>query len=310
MLGFERQVMQDLSMAVQYTHRSYPGGWGSLPDIPVAQLGNLWIPAGNATFHSVVGDFTVPYYHLNPDLVEANGTNRVLRNFEGYDQKYDGVDINVRKRMSNNFMLNGSLVLQRQKAEYSSIDGYVGGVGDGGITPGNPFNWDPSLIPFQDGLPYAYAQTSSGKGGVYPYATWQFKLSGVYQFPADINVGAFMRYQEGYPYVIWGRVSESAYGGATFTNGVTSTQRLLVEDFGSRRYDNMFTLDMQVEKAFAFGQYGKLTLSANFFNLLNSNTVIRRTRDLGSPTSPSSTFNLIDENLSPRAVRVGVRYSF
>jgi hypothetical protein len=85
----------------------------------------------------------------------------------------------------------------------------------------------------------------------------------------------------------------------------TSTHRIMVEPFGSRRFENVFTLDLQVEKGIDFGNYGRLALSANFFNVTNSNTVIRRTRSVGT-----TTLNRIDELISPFAVRIGARYSF
>ena len=65
------------------------------------------------------------------------------------------------------------------------------------------------------------------------------------------------------------------------------------------------TLDLQIEKAFDMGQYGRLALSANIFNLTNSNTIIRRNREVSS-----TSLNSIQENISPRALRLGVRYSF
>ena len=79
----------------------------------------------------------------------------------------------------------------------------------------------------------------------------------------------------------------------------------MVEPFGSRRFDNIFTLDLQFEKGFDFGQYGRLALSANLFNVTNTNTIIRRTRSV-----TSATLNRIDELISPRALRIGARYSF
>ncbi|MCI0444493.1 hypothetical protein L0152_14955, partial [bacterium] len=85
----------------------------------------------------------------------------------------------------------------------------------------------------------------------------------------------------------------------------TSTHRILVEPFGSRRFDNIFTLDLQFEKGIEFGSYGRLALSANLFNVTNTNSVIRRNRSV-----ISTTFNAIDELISPRALRFGARYSF
>jgi hypothetical protein len=85
----------------------------------------------------------------------------------------------------------------------------------------------------------------------------------------------------------------------------TTTHLFMVEPFGSRRFDNIFTLDLQFEKGFDLENYGRISLSANLFNVTNTNTVIRRTR---SVTSVS--LNRIDELISPRALRLGLRYSF
>jgi hypothetical protein len=85
----------------------------------------------------------------------------------------------------------------------------------------------------------------------------------------------------------------------------TSTHRFLVEPFGSRRFDNIFTLDLQFEKGFDFAQYGRLAVTANIFNVTNTDTVIRRVRSV-----TATNFNSVDELISPRALRLGVRYSF
>jgi len=202
--------------------------------------------------------------------------------------------------MSNNFMVNAGLTLQRQKGTYDSLAGLAFQIADGGLS-GTTFPFDPTNLPFMDDQPYAFAPGGSGKSGVYPYSEWQFKLSGVYQFPWDISFGAFGRYQQGYPQVLFASFRD----GSLFDALETSTHRIMVEPFGSRRYENIFTLDLQVEKGIDFGQYGRLSLSANFFNVTNTNTVIRRNRGVGT-----TTFNAIDEIVSPRAIRVGARYSF
>jgi hypothetical protein len=122
----------------------------------------------------------------------------------------------------------------------------------------------------------------------------------VYQFPAEIGVGAFARYQQGYPYVLIGQIDDdsfSAFDGAIRT--------VLLEPVGDRRYDNIFTLDLNVQKVFNFGTAGRLTLAADLFNVTNNNAVVQRQRLI-----ESTVFNQIQENLSPRALRFGIRYSF
>lgn len=197
-------------------------------------------------------------------------------------------------------MVNAGLTLQKQKANYDGGDSLAFYIGDGGLL-GQVFPFDPTNLPFLDDQPYAFAPLGSGKSGVYPYSEWQLKLSGVYQFPWDISAGAFARYQQGYPFVLIATIPDTSLQPSLGT----SNHLILVEPFGSRRFDNLFTLDLQFEKGFDFGNYGRLALSANIFNVTNTNTIIRRTRSVQSVN-----LNRIDELISPRALRVGVRYSF
>lgn len=293
LIGFERQISQDLSFGVNYTHREYRD---TTVIVPFGISASDYVPAGNVTFNNELGAFTVPTFKL-PFVHDGR---LILRNVEDYKTNYNGVDLNLRKRMSNDFMMNASLTLQRQKAKYDGGDSAAFYINDGGIT-GQAFPFDPGQLPFLDSQPYAFAPLGSGKAGVYPYSEWQFKVSGVYQFPWDVSVGAFARYQQGYPYVIFGRFDDDTLNGALGT----TRHLILVEPFASRRFDNIFTLDLQFEKAFELGQYGRLAFMANAFNLTNTNSIIRRNRLLNS-----GSFNRIEENLSPRALRLGLRYSF
>ncbi|HSE42519.1 MAG TPA: TonB-dependent receptor [Acidobacteriota bacterium] len=291
--GFERQLSADLSASVTYTRRTY---FDPLQITPTDVGPEFYTQTGTQTFNSVLGTFTVPLFaYTGP-----NAGQLILRNIEDYNTTYNGVDINVRKRMSNNFMLSGSLVLQRQSASYDGNDAANYIFNDGGIT-GQAFPGNPANVAQLDGEPYAFAPLGSGKSGVYPYSEWQVKFSGVYQFPWDISVGAFGRYQQGYPFVLWARTADAGLAGALGT----TRSLVLVEPVGERRFENLFTLDLQFEKGFEFGNYGRLALSANLFNVFNTNTVIRRNRQV-----ETTTLNRIDELISPRALRLGIRYSF
>jgi hypothetical protein len=208
--------------------------------------------------------------------------------------------LNLRKRMSDNFMLNGSFVLQSQKGHYDGADSVMYTIADGGIT-GIQFPGDPTNAKYLDGESYAYAPGGSGKSGVFPFAEWQFKLSGVYQFPYQVTVGAAMRYQQGYPSPLFGDFSDSSYS-ATYG---TTHHLILLQPFGSRRYDNLYTLDLRFEKAFDISSYGRLAVQADVFNVTNANTTIQQQR-----LANSRTVGAITEYLSPRALRLGVRYSF
>ncbi len=115
-----------------------------------------------------------------------------------------------------------------------------------------------------------------------------------------------MRYQQGAPRPLFTSVSDSALaGGGLNAFYGTGTHLILVAPMDTFRYENIFTLDLNLRKTFEIGAYGRLTGSVDVFNVTNSNMVVLRQNNVRS-----STFNVINENLSPRAVRFGLRYSF
>ncbi len=296
-IGFEREVVQNLSVAVNYTYRKYNDFYQVNP---FGVTADQFVPGGVFSKNTIYGDFTVPYQVYGAGL--TNGTQQILENVSGYDNVYNGVDIIVRKRMSDNFMLNTSLNIQNQTANYDASQGgsaFFVTTGDGisGVVMA-----DPSLVPnFYGGHPYAYVSGGSGKTGVFPFAEWTYRLSGVYQLPWEMSVGGFFRYQQGYPQPLFGNVRDSSLSGYYGTG----SRNILLQPIGELRYDNLVTLDLNVQKIISIGNAGRFTLAADFFNVTNANTVVQRNRQ-----TSSSTFNALQENISPFAVRLGVRYSF
>jgi hypothetical protein len=280
--------LKDLSVSATYTHRRY-GNFTTVNPFGVST--SDYVPGGTAlTATTPLVAFSVPYFVLG---FTQDGT-AIYTNIKDYNQTYNGVDIVVRKRMSHNFQLNGSLTVQKQTGHYHGGDSLARQIN---AFPGSVYAFDPTNLPFIQGQSYAY----SGRAGIYPYSEWNLKVSGIYQFPRDIHVAAYLRYQQGYPYVLLGKINDSTL--QAFYN--TPVRRIMVEPFGSRRFDNKFLVDLKFEKGFEIGHYGRLTSIVDLFNVTNSNTVIRRKSFIGT-----AAFNQISEVLSPRAVRLGIRYSF
>jgi len=299
-VGFEREVFKDLSAAVTFTHRKYDQ---FINDSPFGVTAASYVPGGVFNFPDTpLGAFLIPFDVL---ATPQDGTH-ILENVQGYTNTYNGVDIALRKRMSNNFLLNGALTLQRQKAHYDTgadSRAFLITTGDGFV--GRFVEPDPSQLGLYNDQPYAYVSGGSGKSGVFPYAEWTLRMSGVYQLPRQFSAGAFVRYQQGYPYVLFGSISDGSF--SAFDG---FARLLLLEPIGSRRYDNVFTLDLNVQKVIDTGSYGRLTLAADLFNVTNANTINQRNRRLsGSQLTPTG-FNAVAENLSPRALRLGIKYSF
>jgi len=293
-VGFEREVVKDLAAFVSFTHRKYDN---LTVVVPFGVTANDFHPAGTVHFsHPDYGTFDVPFSELN---FQHDGT-QLLETVDGYTQDYNGVDLGIRKRMSNNFMLNGFVTLQRQRAHYNGPNSFLVTQGDG-ITSRDVYV-DPLIAQnLYNDEPYAFVSGGSGKTGVFPYAEWTFRMSGVYQWPWDISTGAFVRYQQGFPLPLFAQITN----GNLFAFYAPNSRLVPLTTVDQIRYDNIFTLDLNVQKVFELSNYGRITVAMDIFNVTNQNTIVQRQR-----RTTTSTFNALQENLSPRAVRFGFKYSF
>jgi hypothetical protein len=87
--------------------------------------------------------------------------------------------------------------------------------------------------------------------------------------------------------------------------GSDGTQRVLATPtVDALRYDTVWNFDMRLAKNIKMGPT-TLTLSAEGFNLFNSNTTLQAGRQVNS-----STYQQIQEIMSPRIFRFGARFSF
>jgi hypothetical protein len=129
----------------------------------------------------------------------------------------------------------------------------------------------------------------------------QFKAQGTYQLPYGIVASATYSLQSGLP---WARSIRFVRADSPLIV-VESSITVLAEPIGSQRFDAVQDISVRGEKRFTFGRTN-LGLIADVFNLLNSSTVtsLQQTRidhpDYGKPGGI----------LTPRALRLGVRFTF
>jgi len=122
------------------------------------------------------------------------------------------------------------------------------------------------------------------------------KASGSYDLPWGFYVGAFFNYRAGYPTQRYFNTSTSLLNQGRIS---VSTEKT-----GASRYPDIAMLDLRLSKVFSFGRYGKIELMLDGFNILNSVTT------LSWNTQSSSTYHFITQVLSPRIVRLGVKWNF
>lgn len=283
LLSFERELIQGLTTSVTYTHRKY--GNFLAGNLPFGVSTSDFVPAGNFTQNSLLGNFSVPYFTLGFQPEDA----ALITNIKDLQQTYNGIDIVVQKRMSNNLFVNAAMTFQNQVGHYYGGDSL--GFATTGVVP-----FDPTNLPFLNNKPYAYGDL---RGRLNFFTNWSFKTSAIYQFPMGFAASAYLRYQQGYPYILFGRVEDP-----NLRQWNWQRHNILVEPIGSRRMDNIFTIDLQFEKIIELKE-GNLSLMLAIFNVTNENTVLSRNNIVDSES-----LNQIDSVLSPRAARIGILYSF
>lgn len=278
MAGFERQLGTNVSAGVSYIHRKY----GNLQDTyrPGVTSQSFVCTPTTVTNPVTHQTWTVPFCDL-PAGIDAD----TLLNVANRTRTYDGVEFSFNKRMSNHWMARVTAEIKNQKIHYN----------DNGATFGGSYQ-DPTNIAFTNNTWWAEQSTGSGSGGVFTGSRWGIKLSGAYQFPHDFTVGGYFKALDGDVVPIIHAKFSNYYLGFTYP---------LLQTFDSVRLKNMYYADLKIEKGFGLGTAGKIAVSADIFNLFNTNYTTRQVR-----RAETYTFGEATEIVSPRILRLGLRYNF
>ena len=284
----------------------------------------VWSPYIGATAGSYTNVFAtgLPGYDVNGNVIGVTGpiyTGTLPESFTGgefvtnrpdYTQDYYGAQLQLTKRLTNNWMMHGSLAYNDWKqniknAATACIDPTNQRLyEDPAFSAGFPTpNVGPSC---SDGQLYNQSLGSGNFINVWINSHWSFNVSSLYRLPFDFALGANFYGRQGYvnPYFI-----QIDTGNGEGTRGVVLGNPT---DF---RLKNVYEVDLRLEKTVALFSKADLTLSAELFNALNSNTVLQRESD-ATPQCDANGKNCtgaagtILEIQNPRAVRLGARISF
>jgi Carboxypeptidase regulatory-like domain/TonB-dependent Receptor Plug Domain len=310
-LGFEREIVSDLSIGANATYRKLnnfvatqiekhqgAGDYVTRADYHLLMLVSGSDPTTGLSWSNV------PVYSLGFQPVW-----RVVTNLPDYNQTYRGIELTATKRMSNRWMLRGNVSLNDWKQHA------------GANTFADPTRQRTAFGCANCGSTSDVVQgsgTGSGaKGGIFINSKWQYNLTGVYQIPViETSFGFNLTGRQGYPELYVHRVLVPYPDEATFK------QILVTDQPTSVRNPNLTNLDLRLAKDFRLFHTAGFTISADVFNVLNSNTVLQRNtrlyrRETGCTVTSGAgcrAFNAqaanITEIQSPRVVRVGARFTF
>lgn len=277
--GIDHELMDNFGIGVAYIHRRI----GRFTfNVPEGLTPSMFTPA---TFTANCGNtsceqptYTGTYY----TLASALPSTRVETN-QDFRRVFHGLEFTARKRMSNKWMMNGSLSLNRAKYT-SSPEGYqdtiAGDIFALAALPTDPTN----------------SQFIQGEETLINSARWVAKLSGLYELPWGINVAGTLNAREGFPFIP-NILSPSR------PNGL-GTIRVMLEPYAATRYGNLALVDIKAEKRFTLNKLN-VNASVDVFNLGNASTVLNRVT-----TQNSATANRVTEVTGPRVLRFGLRFTF
>jgi len=284
LVGVEHELSPDFGVGINFQYRKlYDYNWQKMlvydylndSAIRLVQNGD-WVQAGSI-------DANI-YWDLDYDKAGYTFTNYMMKRPD-YNQTYMGVEITFKKRLTNKWMLDGSFTYQDHRVNYPTRDSYD----------------DPTdHLPVEklDGQPMAYQASGSGSSNVYMNSRWMLKLSGLYQLPYGFNISGTFSARDGF-------ISPTFATDPTYYNWNYDLASVWTEKFGTTRDPNMYLVNLRLEKRFAVGDFGNFYLSADCFNVLNSNVRLARQRD-----TEADNYNQTLCIMSPRIFRFGVRFEF
>lgn len=302
-LGIDRELMPNLAVAVAYswnrTTRYAHDPWIGVGPDDYELADTAATPGGHLTGTLPDGQtFSALVYRPIPERVEAGGNGRIRTNFDGYSTRYQGIDFTLTKRLSNRWMARAAASFNNATQHYSGSN-LVGGFGnptrtDGyidTISLGTPV---PQADAVTDGGQMYQMSSGSGQGEVFINAKWMVNVNALYQLPWNLEIAGNVYGKQGTPLP---PVLPASLGLDGTHNVLLFTQ---VDDV---RLDDVWNVDLRLAKNIRMAR-GYVNLVADLFNVFNNNVALQRNRVVGG------TFNQLNQNLSPRIVRFGIRVGF
>jgi len=269
-LGMEREVFTDFSVSANFIYRrNHRFMWTPYYDKETGWIEQQsdWVGPyyGSTTQDGVTYDYE--YWALNRYRPGGN----YMTNQPDYHQIYRGIDIVATKRFNHRWMLNASFTYQLHTVHYGER-GYL----------------DPTNLKTLDGARYWGSD-------------WMAKVSFLYQLPWGFNFSCFANARQG---AIRNRVIyvPTPERGAA---GLGTRMNINLERMGTSRLPNFYNVDLSLTKDFELGQYGRLTLQVDAFNVFNFDHTLSRYNTINSSRADD-----ITSILNPRVIRFGIRYRF
>ncbi len=303
LLGIEHALLPEFVIGAQLTYRQISDIQDEIAfvqdaagnvrlqqasDYIVDQVATGTLPNGTA--------YSVPVYALDSSLSYSGGD--FLTNGDR-EREYQGINLNFTKRLSNQWMLRG--YFQFGEAEWDVPASFRATQSPNVCEDSLTFGCQGADGGQIDGGIYAVQAAGSGaKADVWIQSGWQYNVNGMYQVAPDrpwgFNVAANIFGREGYPLPYFLDIT---------TSDGQARDILAVSEVDQFRVDDIFTVDLRLDKEFAASGNVSFTVGADVFNLLNENYIMQRERGLSRGSA-----DFLRETLSPRIWRLSARVNW
>jgi hypothetical protein len=284
-LGIERELVRDLSLGLRYIRKWDRDMMDDVAEnlldydklMSTGELDWTGFEPVQGTDPFTGGPITF-YSQIDEDVVPA----LVLANPPGLERNYDGFEVTLNKRMSNNWMARASYVYGKSSGNY-------------------PLTGDRVVIDVSGDLyndPNAHINML---GRDESERRHQIRVNASYRGPWGLMASTFIKWWSGQR---WARTVNSDDVDVDLNQGDWD---VLAEARGSRGLENQFLVDLRLEKAFSISDRGRIRFSADAFNLFNANTV---TNVWWISSNPGIEFGSPRDILFPRQFRFNVIFEF
>ena len=233
----EQQFPGRLVASVGYFHRENLKAIGSR---------NLAVPTSSYIPLQVVekssGQAVTVY---NQDPATRGKFDTLWTNEPAMNERFDGVDMTINKRMSNHWMVMGCMSIGR----------------DHGDTYGTTDLNNPNFT-FRDGVTPSSVPLMA-------------KASGLYEFPYQIQLSGSFQHDTGFP------ESTTVSVGKDTVALTQVTQSVRISPFGTARLPSINLIDLSLRKIFKFGNNRSIEPILDVYNLANVDTIQNRVTQLG-----------------------------
>ncbi|HSE41177.1 MAG TPA: TonB-dependent receptor [Acidobacteriota bacterium] len=277
-IGFDREITPTLGLSASFVYKRSRDFVGTINTGGVFEQIPFTDPVNGQTimvFNQLNDASENLYFITNPDFFYEN---------------YRGFIISLNKRLTTNWLMNGSLTISKTK-------GFHAGSGQGPAA-----DQDSSFFPLDNARfgrdPNDYINADGLLNGD---RTYIFKLQGTYMFPYDIKLSGNYSWLTGRPYARQIAVTDTLNQGAKVI--------FAEERDGSRRTSDINLLDIRVEKEFPISGEFRVAVSADIFNLFNSDSFYDVATTLSGPGT-EGVFGVGSVFVPPRRVMLGAKLRF